>query len=284
MAVLTAVLTAVLMAAATIVASPRGILCDAGDGARPLGQEAQSSSQTAQQFVPEARRRAAAATQHSAAALHSPKMSAPTTSRRPIKGILKNKGSTASPVAGSAQQSGGPLQEVHRKKSQKWDESNILATYRPEYRDYDFMKMNEPNTPQLGLQNYGERSAESEATALDSLTKRLAATYTSDSNYPGREPELDGAHSSKIYLDRQEKHRQFEMKRKLHYSEGKNIKLARQLISRDLLHDYEDEDDKNEESHDKTTTQEEAEQGATSDEGLQTQTCCYHSDDDEDDK
>ncbi|DAA12712.1 protein phosphatase inhibitor 2 family member C [Bos indicus x Bos taurus] len=212
-------------------------------------------------------------------------MSASTSSRRPIKGILKNKGSTASSVAGSAQQSGGPLQEVHRKKSQKWDESNILATYRPEYRDYDFMKMNEPSTPQFGPQNLGERSAESEATALDSLTKRLAATHTSDSSYSVRDPELDGAHSSKIYLDRQEKRRQFEMKRKLHYSEGKNIKLARQLISRDLLHDY--EDDNNEESshvisHDKTTTQEEAEQGATSDEGLQTQTCCYLGDDEDD--
>ncbi|KAB0343440.1 hypothetical protein FD754_020366 [Muntiacus muntjak] len=213
-------------------------------------------------------------------------MSASTTSRRPIKGILKNKGSTTSSVAGSAQQSGGPLQEVRRKKSQKWDELNILATYRPEYRDYDFMKMNEPSTPQFGLQNYGEGSAESETSALDSLAKRLAATYTSDSNYPVREPEMDGAHSSKVYLDRQEKHRQFEMKRKLHYSEGKNIKLARQLISRDLLHDY--EDDKNEESwhvtsHDKTTTQEDAEQGATSDKGLQRQTCCYDDDDDEDD-
>ncbi|XP_006069484.1 protein phosphatase inhibitor 2 family member C [Bubalus kerabau] len=208
-----------------------------------------------------------------------------TTSRRCIKGILKNKGSTASSVAGSAQQSGGPV--VHRKKSQKWDESNILATYRPEYGDYDFMKMYEPSTPQFGPQNHGETSADSEAAALNSLAKRLASIYTSDSSYSVWKPELDGAHSSKMYLDRQEKHRQFEMKRKLHYSEGRNLKLARQLSARDLLHDYEDDD--NEESshvisHDKTTTQEEAEQGATSDEGLQTQTCCYHSDDDKDDK
>ena len=260
------------------------VLCDAGAGTRPLGQLAQSSSQTVQQFVPEAQR-AAAAAQHSAAARHSPKMSASTTCRGPIKGILKNKGSTTSSVAGSAQQSGRPLQEICRKKSQKWDESNILATYRPEYRDYDFMKMNEPSTSQFGLQDYGEGSAESETAALDSLAKRLAATHTSD--YPVREPELDGAHSSNIYLDKQEKHRQFEMKRKLHYSEGKNIKLAQQLISRDLLHDY--EDDKNEESghvtsHDKTTTQEEAQQGATSDKDLQTQTCCYDNDDDEDEE
>ncbi|CAI9180392.1 unnamed protein product [Rangifer tarandus platyrhynchus] len=213
-------------------------------------------------------------------------MSASTTSRRPIKGILKRKGSTTSSVTGSAQQSGGPLQVFRRKKSQRWDESNILATYRQEYRDYDFMKMNEPSTSQFGLQDYGEGTSENETTTLDSLAKRLAAIYTTDSNYPVREPELDGAHSSKIYLDRQEKRRQFELKRKLHCTEGKNIKFARLLISRDLLHDY--DDDKNEEScrvtsHYKPTTQEEAAQGAISHKGLQTQTCCYDNDDDEDD-
>lgn len=37
-------------------------------------------------------------------------------------------------------------------KSQKWDESNFLATYRPAYRNCDFMKMNEPRARQLGLE------------------------------------------------------------------------------------------------------------------------------------
>ncbi|XP_070317983.1 protein phosphatase inhibitor 2 family member C [Odocoileus virginianus] len=207
-------------------------------------------------------------------------------SRRPIKGILKNKGSTTSSVAGSAQQSGGPLQVARRKKSQKWDESNILATYHQEYRDNDFMRMNEPSTSQFGLQDYGEETEEDETTTIDNLAKRLSSIYTFDSNYPVREPELDGAHSSNIYPDRQEKRRLFELKRKLHCSEGKNIKFARLLISRDDLHDY--EDDKYEKSslvtsHGKTTTQEEAEQGTTSDKGLQTKTCCYDNYDDEDD-
>uniref|UniRef100_A0A671DXR9 Uncharacterized protein n=1 Tax=Rhinolophus ferrumequinum TaxID=59479 RepID=A0A671DXR9_RHIFE len=70
-------------------------------------------------------------------------MAAYTASHRPIKGILKNKSSTtASSAEAPAQQSGGATQ-VERKKSQRWDESNVLATYHPSYRDYDLMKIKE---------------------------------------------------------------------------------------------------------------------------------------------
>ncbi|XP_039112383.1 protein phosphatase inhibitor 2 family member C [Hyaena hyaena] len=172
-------------------------------------------------------------------------MATSTASHRPIKGILKNKSSTASSVAASNQQSGGVIQEVQRKKSQKWDESNILATYRPAYRDYDFMKLNEPNSPHLGPPDDGEDALNDleakEAMTPDILTKKLAATSTSEFNRQVGEPENDGAHSSRIFLDRHEKQRQFEMKRKLHYNEGMNIKLARQLISKDFLHDDDEE-------------------------------------------
>uniref|UniRef100_G1TXE0 Uncharacterized protein n=1 Tax=Oryctolagus cuniculus TaxID=9986 RepID=G1TXE0_RABIT len=78
-------------------------------------------------------------------------MASSSTSHRPIKGILKNKGSTASAVDASTQEPGGARQDVQRKKSQKWDESNILATT---YKDYDFLKINEPTSYHTCLNFY----------------------------------------------------------------------------------------------------------------------------------
>nr|XP_019573309.1 PREDICTED: type-1 protein phosphatase inhibitor 4-like [Rhinolophus sinicus] len=177
-------------------------------------------------------------------------MAAFTTSHRPIRGILKNKSSTtASSVEAPTQQSGGATQ-VQRKKSQRWDESNILATYRPSYRDYDLMKINEPSTPQLSIQDgredtaYGfETKDRTQNITVDILAKKFAAIDTSELNRKMREPESLGAHTSKIFLDKQEKQRQFELRRKLHYNEGLTIKLARQLIARDFQ--FEEMEDEN---------------------------------------
>ncbi|XP_052027676.1 protein phosphatase inhibitor 2-like isoform X2 [Apodemus sylvaticus] len=145
-------------------------------------------------------------------------MAASMASQGPIKGILKNKTSPSSPVVASAEQPRLTFKKKLNKKSQKWDEVNILATYHPADKDYGLMKIGEPNT----LYHF--------------LAKKLAVDDVSEP----KDMEQESSEEEDNCLSPQdlEKKRQFEMKRKLHYNEGLNIKLARLLISND---DDEDE-------------------------------------------
>lgn len=171
-------------------------------------------------------------------------MAASTASHRPIKGILKNKTSTTSSVVASAEQPHRSVEEELSKKSQKWDEMNILATYHPASKDYGLMKVDEPSTPYHSMIGEDEDaysdSETTEAMTPDVLAKKLSAAEGSEPKYRAREQESSGEEDSELTPEEQEKKRQFEMKRKLHYNEGLNIKLARQLISKDL---HEDEDE-----------------------------------------
>lgn len=210
-------------------------------------------------------------------------MSTSSGSQRPIKGILKNKGSTASSassVVAQVQQTGG-LNQVQTRKSKKWDESNIRATCRSAYRDYDLININEPSTPHVRIQVGGEDTVHNFGTkgqirniTRDIFSKKLTALHTSEPNCQMREPESRGAHSSKTFLDRIERQRQFELRRKLHYTEGLNIKLGRELIAKDLQ--CLEIDDENEESppvtNEEKTAAGEPEEDPASDE-LQTQAC-----------
>ncbi|KAM9315928.1 protein phosphatase inhibitor 2 [Gastrophryne carolinensis] len=186
-------------------------------------------------------------------------MEAPT--QRPIKGILKNK--SAGPRSGvrllSQEELARDRDDDQSKKSQKWDEMNILATYHPSDKDYGLMKIDEPSTPyhrMVGDDDDEGAMSDSEPNELptaDILAQKLAAAEGSDPKFLAQE-ESSEEEDEELTPEEREKKKEFEMKRKYHYNEGMNIKLGRQLIEKDLGEDEEEEEDEDEEMQDITDT------------------------------
>ncbi|NXI78838.1 IPP2 inhibitor, partial [Rhipidura dahli] len=174
------------------------------------------------------------------------------TGRVPIKGILKKSGSKASSGAavGTRRTNQACDEDEHGKKSQKWDEMNIIATYHPAGKDYGLMKIDEPSTPYHSMIGEDDEDAvsdsEYEPLRADVLSKKLAAAAE------GRGPKIiakqeesseEEEDDEELTPEEQEKKKQFEMKRKMHYNEGRNIKLARQLIEKELQGEEEEVDE-----------------------------------------
>lgn len=185
---------------------------------------------------------------------------------RPIKGILKNKnsGTGVKPLPEELppedpEQAPGLSEEDPQKKSQKWDEMNILATYHPADKDYGLMKIDEPSTPYNRM--VGEDDDEGAVSDSDShgglvaddLASKLVAAEGSDPRFMDRleESSEEEEEEEELTPEEQAKKNNFKMMRKMHYNEGLNIKLARQLIASEL-EDDDDDDDADEEMKDDT--------------------------------
>uniref|UniRef100_H3DDP3 Protein phosphatase 1, regulatory (inhibitor) subunit 2 n=1 Tax=Tetraodon nigroviridis TaxID=99883 RepID=H3DDP3_TETNG len=186
---------------------------------------------------------------------------------RPIKGILKNKNSAT--VVKTPPEEVEPEDPEHvpglsedeqRKKSQKWDEMNILATYHPADKDYGLMKIDEPNTPynrMVGDEDDEGALSDSDGQgglAADDLASKLVAAESAEPRFIVLKSKSSGSSVSSdtsVLVQTQKKY--FQMRRKMHYNEGMNIKLARQLIASEL----EDEEDADEEMKDDTEETEE---------------------------
>ncbi|XP_029286043.1 protein phosphatase inhibitor 2 [Cottoperca gobio] len=185
---------------------------------------------------------------------------------RPIKGILKNKNSGTNVKSLPDEEPGeSPEQppvlseDDPQKKSQKWDEMNILATYHPADKDYGLMKIDEPSTPYNRM--VGEDDDEGALSdsdghsglAADDLASKLVAAEGSEPRFMKEEEEEEEEESSEeeqeeLTPEEHAKKTHFQMMRKMHYNEGMNIKLARQLIAKEL----EEDEDLDEEMRDDT--------------------------------
>ncbi|XP_048380068.1 protein phosphatase inhibitor 2-like [Stegostoma tigrinum] len=164
---------------------------------------------------------------------------------KPVKGILKK--TSSSNLAKGRKFS----EEDSQKKSQSWDEMNILSTYKPPGKDYGLMSINEPKTPYRVKATITTKydidaeagSSSNPAFSMEELAARMSnLNKTRKGKKQTAKVKAQDSDEEDIPLVDREKRHQFEMKRKQIYDEGQNIQRARELIAREEVDDHDDSD------------------------------------------